>query len=62
MKHFNMANRKDKPPPGPSKKSVVSDDAFDVWLNRGLHQLYDKIAEEPVPDHILKLIEDDRDK
>ena len=33
---------------------------FDVWLARGLHQIYDDVANEPIPDDLLKLIEDDR--
>jgi hypothetical protein len=37
------------------------DQAFDVWLRRGLHQLYDTVAQEPIPDELLRLIEDDRD-
>lgn len=36
------------------------DRAFDLWLTRGLHQLYDQVAKEPLPDELLKLIEDDR--
>jgi hypothetical protein len=35
-------------------------EAFDIWLQRGLHQLYDSVAKEPVPDELLKLIEQDR--
>nr|WP_235907699.1 NepR family anti-sigma factor [Siccirubricoccus phaeus] len=34
--------------------------AFDLWLQRGLHQLYDNVANEPIPDALLKLIEEDR--
>jgi len=34
--------------------------AFDLWLERGLHQLYDQVAKEPVPDALLRLIEEDR--
>ncbi len=34
--------------------------AFDLWLQRGLHQLYDGVASEPVPEDLLKLIEEDR--
>ncbi len=37
-------------------------DAFDVWLQRGLHQLYDDVAGEPIPDDLLRLIEEDRSK
>lgn len=36
------------------------DEAFDIWLQRGLHQLYDSVAKEPIPDDLLKLIEQDR--
>ena len=35
------------------------DQAFDVWLRRGLHQLYDTVAREPIPDELLRLIEED---
>jgi hypothetical protein len=34
--------------------------AFDVWLERGLHKLYDDVANEPIPPELLQLIEDDR--
>ena len=36
--------------------------AFDVWLTRGLHQLFDDVANEPIPDDLLRLIEDDREQ
>jgi hypothetical protein len=36
------------------------DQAFDVWLRRGLHQLYDTVAREPIPDELLRLIEEDQ--
>lgn len=48
--------------PNPSQQSRVSDDAFDVWLTRGLHKLYDDVTSEPIPDTLLKLIEDDKKK
>lgn len=35
--------------------------AFNLWLQRGLHQLYDDVAREPIPDELMKLIEQDRD-
>ena len=35
-------------------------EAFDIWLQRGLHQLYDSVANEPIPDELLELIEQDR--
>lgn len=57
-----MIQRKSKraQPLQKQEKPVVA--AFDIWLQRGLHQLYDDIAKEPVPDELLKLIEDDRQK
>lgn len=38
------------------------DKAFDLWLARGLHQLYDTVAQEAVPDEWLRLIDQDRGK
>jgi hypothetical protein len=42
------------------KSEGATADAFDLWLQRGLHQLYDNVAAEPIPDALLRLIEDDR--
>lgn len=39
-----------------------ADAAFDLWLQRGLHKLFDDVAREPLPDELLRLIEDDREK
>ncbi|MDI3307583.1 MAG: hypothetical protein QJR07_10825 [Acetobacteraceae bacterium] len=36
------------------------DRAFDLWLRRGLHQLYDTVAKEPIPEALLRLINEDR--
>lgn len=36
------------------------DKAFDLWLRRGLHQLYDNVAQEPLPKELLQLIEADK--
>lgn len=36
--------------------------AFDLWLKRGLHQMFDDVASEPIPEELLKLIENDRPK
>jgi hypothetical protein len=38
------------------------DAAFDLWLQRGLHAMYDDIAREPIPDELLRLIEQDRNQ
>lgn len=48
--------------PVPTEEMEAKSDAFDVWLNRGLHELYDNIAQEPIPPELLKLIEDSRPK
>ena len=42
-----------KPPQG-------VDQAFELWLNRGLHDLYDAVAKEALPADLLKLIEQDK--
>ena len=57
----------DQPGIGLPTKAGVQDkkpkmDPFDLWLQRGLHQLYDDVAKEPVPDDLLRLIEEDRSK
>ncbi len=44
----------------PGAEDGDADRAFDLWLRRGLHQLYDTVTKEPVPDALLRLIEDDR--
>ncbi|KAA5610567.1 hypothetical protein F1189_18880 [Rhodovastum atsumiense] len=59
-----MTRRKDirqlpAPPPGRGEEDR-GEAAFDLWLQRGLHQLFDGIAREPIPDELLRLIEDDR--
>ena len=35
-------------------------DLFELWLRRGLHEAFDAIAAEPVPEDLLRLIEEDR--
>ena len=63
MKHITMAQRKDRPTPvTPSEPEQKPDTAFDIWLNRGLHQLYDEVAREPIPEELLRIIEEDRSK
>jgi hypothetical protein len=57
-----MTQKKDdgsQPDPAPERKG---ESAFDLWLQRGLHQLYDEVANEPIPDALLRLIEEDRKK
>ncbi len=62
MNSFTMTNRKDKPPSKPIQQSRATDSAFDVWLNRGLHQLFDDVTKEQVPEELLKIIKDDERK
>ncbi len=62
MNNFSMTQRKSPPPNRPSKQSRPSDSAFDIWLNRGLHKMFDDVANEPIPEELLKLIEEDRNK
>lgn len=64
MNHSLMTQRK-KPHQSDrvaAKQSRPADDAFDIWLNRGLHALFDDVAKEPIPDELLRLIEEDRRK
>ena len=37
-------------------------DAFDVWLDRQLNPMFDRVAKEPIPEDLLRLIEGDRRK
>jgi hypothetical protein len=46
--------------PGTEQEDKEVDQAFDVWLRRGLHHLYDTVAREPIPEDLLRLIEEDR--
>jgi hypothetical protein len=34
-----------------------SHDGFDRWLDRSLHRLFDRVATEPIPDELLKLLD-----
>jgi len=59
-----MGKTDQKKPGDPAKAGAEQEDgavdnAFDLWLRRGLHQLYDTVAKEPIPDALLRMIEDD---
>lgn len=43
-------------------RKAAPDVAFELWLERGLHKMYDDIASEPIPPELLELIERDRKK
>jgi hypothetical protein len=63
MKHFVMTR-----PKQPSEMSFPhslrdrepAEAAFDLWLQRSLHQLFDSVAKEPIPEELMRLIEDDQ--
>lgn len=57
---FRMGKRRDDAHSRKPKKK--RDKAFDLWLKRGLHQMFDNVANEPVPEELLKLIQEDREK
>ena len=45
---------------GNGRGQAAPDSAFDIWLQRGLHQMFDDVMREPIPDELLRLIEQDR--
>ena len=48
--------------PASGRRGRKTEAAFDIWLQKGLHEIYDKVASEPIPDELLRLIEEDRKK
>jgi hypothetical protein len=38
----------------------LEEDAFDLWLRRTLHEAFDTVTTEPIPEDIRRLIEEDR--
>lgn len=57
-----MTEPKETVLPEVPREATVPKNAFDAWLERGLHQLFDDIAKQPVPEELLRLIEGDRKK
>lgn len=56
-------SEKNTPPlnePTQENSTMRDETPFGVWLSRGLHKLFDDIAHEPIPEELLRLIEDDR--
>ena len=43
------------------KATPRMDQPFDHWLHKQLHEMYDSIAKEPLPDDLLDLIDRDAD-
>jgi hypothetical protein len=46
----------------PRTSSGAGETPFDLWLQRGLHQMFDNVAQEPIPEDLLRLIDQDRKK
>ncbi len=61
MKHPDIKKRTAKPNAA-AEQADTKAKPFDLWLQRGLHQLYDDVANEPIPDELLRLIEEDRNR
>ena len=62
MKNFRMTEPKGKPGEKSDKQSRSTDSAFDNWLNRGLHQIFDDVMNEPIPPELLKILQNDKKK
>jgi len=58
---MNGGSGGEPPKTGPDEETE-KDTAFGMWLKRGLHQLFDDVANEPIPEELLRLIEEDREK
>ena len=43
-----------------AEDGLVQDDAFDFWLRASLRQAFDRTAAEPIPEDLLRMIEEDR--
>ena len=62
MQMIDMAEDKPKSAGAVPRPKRPADQAFDTWLERGLHEIFDDVAREPVPDELLKLIRDHKGK
>ncbi len=45
----------------PARKAAA-ETAFDIWLRRSLHQMFDRYKDEDIPAEWLRMIQDDRDR
>ncbi len=61
MKHDPVKQRKGKVVPVRPLSEQKTDKAFDIWLQRGLHELFDDVASEAVPEELLEIIRQARD-
>jgi hypothetical protein len=51
-----------EPQPPREHRAAEAARAFELWLQRSLHRLYDDVAREPVPPELRRLIEQDRSR
>ena len=47
---------------GKPPQELKTEAAFDLWLKRGLHKLFDQVVNEPIPEELRRMIEEDRRK
>jgi len=43
-----------------SARSRSPESAFDMWLQRELQKMFSEVAQEPIPDDLLRLIDQDK--
>jgi hypothetical protein len=48
--------------PAAPAASQPESDAFDLWLGASLREAFDAIATEPIPEDLLRMIEEDREE
>lgn len=53
-----MQTSTQKPMPSGGFAAVQADREFDVWLQRELGRLHGNVLHEPVPERLLRIIED----
>ena len=58
----HMTVEEDGAPKKPPRSNALAENEtpFDVWLKRGLQQLFGDVANEPIPEDLIALIEKDR--
>ena len=62
MNYVRMVTPKDQTGKSGRAPGGKPGEAFDLWLQRGLHRIFDDVASEPIPDELLRLIEEDRER
>jgi hypothetical protein len=66
LRRLKGARPEGQAPSGKRPKRTVAEwlgteeDAFDLWLRQSLHTAFDAVAAEPIPEDILRMIEEDR--